>query len=683
MFSEAINLIKNKEYNEAINILQPFSRSEDQKVSAYAYYLIGYINTLWDNPEKHLHLAQRNLLSNICSGYPLPHAYTLYASVADDKNIAVNYLKQGIQRFPDNTELFAQLLRYSSNKDAVVAEILERNFGDKSLLGDVVSYLVHRQEWDSVTSTILRIRSNNMLEVEEDMYLALIEAYSNLFKSTPDYESSCHILSKILAWDINNRFSYAHYLGTIYANIKLGHTSIAIAYFDRIPINNSIYDFNDGPYPLNIYIDFDTVYKTIFDEIKLLFDGDPTRRRKAGVIYSLYLYSPSEAYDIYRYKKADAAILTNYLKVDFNAKVAAALYHMRCHFGQFSAAYEVLWSFLNNYKNAESSDVFLYEILDYASSSDLCEIVACTKNHLNNDDFDTTYFEQTVFPELVKCLHSHKSYDSVRTIAQYVKLSTIIDSGCGFECAFAYGDVNDERAIEIYKGIIQKDASNSAAINNLGVQQEHNGNFYDALICFEKAIALCPDDRTYINNQKRVYDIIQASINERILQTSHAISDSAFSDIGYNVDLCRKVHLIKDEYMRYILSRDLQECAIAVVVGQDKIAAIMCGSIIETLIMNKLTEIGVDKYDLSEISNKSNSKNYPLSNMGLNELLYVAEKEQLIEKNTYRVGHYVRDFRNIVHPAKEMKQKDPISHENVLTMWSVLKLIMNNLFPSP
>lgn len=514
------------------------------------------------------------------------------------------------------------------------------------------------------------------------MYLALINAYSNLFKSTPDYESSCHILSKVLAWDINNRFSYAHYLGIIYANIKLGHSAIAIEYFDRIPINNTIYDFIDGPYPLNIYINFDVVYKTIFDEIKLLFCGDPIRKRKASVVYSLYLYCPSEAYDIYRYKKADAAILTNYLKVDFNTKVAAALYHMRCHFGQFQAAYEVLWGFLKNYKNAETLDVFLYEILDYASPSDLREIAECTKNHLDNDDFDTTYFEQAVFPELVKCLHSHKSYDSVRTIAQYIKLSTIIESGCSFECAFAYGDVKDERAIGIYKEIIQRDTSNSAAINNLGVQQEHNGNYYDALICFEKASTLCPDNRTYINNQKRVYGIIQASINEQTLQARRAISDSAFNDIGYNVDLCRKVHLIKDESMRYILSRDLQECAIAIVVGQDKLAAIMCGSIIEALIMNKLTEIGVDKYDLSEISSKSNSKNYPLSNMGLNELLYVAEKEHLIEKNTYRVGHYVRDYRNIVHPAKEIKLKDPISHENVLTMWSVLKLVMDNLFPS-
>ena len=106
----------------------------------------------------------------------------------------------------------------------------------------------------------------------------------------------------------------------------------------------------------------------------------------------------------------------------------------------------------------------------------------------------------------------------------------------------------------------------------------------------------------------------------------------------------------------------------------------MCGSIIEALLMQKIRECSVDKYDLTEISKKGNAANYPVSDMGLNELLYVANKEQMISKNSYHLGHYIRDYRNIVHPAKEMRMKEEISHETVLTMWSVLKQITADLF---
>lgn len=131
--------------------------------------------------------------------------------------------------------------------------------------------------------------------------------------------------------------------------------------------------------------------------------------------------------------------------------------------------------------------------------------------------------------------------------------------------------------------------------------------------------------------------------------------------------------------MRDILLRDLKECAFAIVAQQDKLASIMCGSIIEALLMYKIVENNISKYDISEISKKKNAVNYNVNDMGLNELLFVAHKEKLINTNSYHLAHYVKDYRNIVHPAKEKRIKEKINHENVLMMWSVLKRILNEL----
>ena len=42
--------------------------------------------------------------------------------------------------------------------------------------------------------------------------------------------------------------------------------------------------------------------------------------------------------------------------------------------------------------------------------------------------------------------------------------------------------------------------------------------------------------------------------------------------------------------------------------------------------------------------------------------------------------HYIRDFRNIIHPAKEKRMDEEVNHENVLTMWAVLKKLLNELY---
>lgn len=105
-------------------------------------------------------------------------------------------------------------------------------------------------------------------------------------------------------------------------------------------------DFDDGPWPFGIYIIFEKIYKVIFNCIFDIFKQDDLRKLKARTLYALYLYRPSEITETYRYTKSDASVLTRYLKAEFNPKVGSALYNMRCHFGQFKEAYNVLWRFL-------------------------------------------------------------------------------------------------------------------------------------------------------------------------------------------------------------------------------------------------------------------------------------------------------------------------------------------------
>lgn len=678
-FENVISLIQDKKYDEAINELRAY-RSSDEENQAYANYLMGYINTrCWDYKNKKEESARRYLHLNICSNYPHPYAYVLYAGVAEDKNIAENYLEIGTNRFPNDPRIYNELLRVSNDKQKIIQRIDENNFTDGDLLGAAISYLVANQIWCKVLDFAHKLENGNQLGEYQKRYLRLVSAYAYLFKNDPDFENAKEIFESLILEDADNYLNYSHYIGVIYAYIELKDYQNAIAIFDRLPVNNSICDFNEMPWPFGIDINFEVLYKEIFQIIFTLFEKDKCRKNKAMVLYSLYLYHPSMIFDVCRYSKNDANVLQRYLKSNFNAEVASAVYNMRCHFEQFEEAHEVLWLLLINGKDPGKYYLQYSDIIDNIDSSGLTNIVRKTLIHLQHDDFDEDVFISFIFAELIAALHENKKYEEIRLVADCFSETQLIEGPRAFECAYAYGTVDNERATVIYEGIVKKEPKNSAAINNLGVRYEHKQELFKALDCYSTALTISVDDEIQINNLKRINQLLQQQTQSEISSIKSKLNVKNLNGIGYTTQLCQKVMSIADEDLRNIIFRDLKECAIAVVAGQDKTATIMCGSIIEALLMYKIKGKSIVKYDISEISKSKRASNYPINEMALNELLFVAEKESIIEKNTYHLGHYIRDYRNVVHPAKEVRINEGISHSNVETMWAVLKRLIEEL----
>lgn len=680
MFTPIIKNIEEKEYKLAVDALVLLLDEENERVVATAHYMLGYINTCSDYSERNDRQAKRHLRLNLNSNYPHPYGYVLYAKVENDPNVVLNYLKKGIAHFPKDAEILFSLLRLSPDKNGVIGLVKKSGINDIKLISEVISQLISTGQWNEIIPFIVQLEHGSTLSEEEQNYLNLIKAYAYLFADNPDYSKAEQLLEHVICTDIDNIFAYSHYLGLIYAELKCGNLLKAIEFFDRIPISNAITDLDGWPQPLWISISFESLYQIIFKSILAAFTQDAPRKLKAGVLYSLYLYSASEIYDIYRYKKSDVATLTRFLKTNFSKEVAAAAYQMKCHFKQFEEAYDILWEFLKYYQVPEDSEVFFSEISDNATNPEICRIAQKTIEHLQNDEYTSSQFVSSIFTTLVKRLHEIKQYDLNRELAQSLSLSDILSSGCAFECAYAYGEKEQPRATAIYEALVKNEPNNSSAINNLGVHYEHAGELHKALDCYERANFIDPKDEIHQNNLARIRELIYRETEEKVLATSDAISMDALEEIGYTDQFRRKLLSIQDSEMCIILQRDIWECAIAVVAKQDKMATIMSGSIIEALLMLKLKEQGIQEYDISPISKGKKAQNYPVNEMGLNELLYVADQKGILNKNSYHLGHYIRDYRNVVHPAKELRMSEKVSHENVLTMWSILKRLVSDLY---
>lgn len=678
MFADIIKHVEEKEYQLAVDALTPLLNEDDEKVVARAHYILGYINTRYDYSKKSDYQAKRHLRLNLNSNHPHPYGYVLYSQVEEDSNVALNYLEKGVAHFPQDARILLEYLRLAPNKNTVIQIIKKSNVSNARLMSEVISQLISANQWNEISYFAFQFENGNSLCESEQNYLDLIKAYACLFSDSPDYGQAKRLLEKVIKSDIDNDFAYSHYLGLIYTHLKCGRLLETTELFDRIPISNAITDLDEWAQPLWISISFETLYPIIFESILTAFAQDSFRKVKANVLYCLYLYSPSESYDIHRYKKSDAATLTRYLKTNFNKKVATAVYRMRCHFKQFEDAYDILWEFLVRRQNPEESEIFFSETLEDMSDEEVYRIARKTIEYLENGEWTPNQFVPSVFVALVERLHNIKRYDLNRELAEYLSLADILKSGCAFECAYAYAEKEQPQATAIYEAIVKSEPNNSSAVNNLGVRYEHAGELHKALGCYERAMALAPNDKIHQNNLARIKDLIYDKTEKEVLAISDAISMESLENIGYTDEFCRKLFSIHDKEMRDILQRDMWECAIAVVTGQDKAATIMCGSIIEALLILKIKENGIYKYDVSAVS--KGKTNYPVSEMGLNELLYVADSENILDKNGYHLGHYIRDYRNVVHPAKEIRMSEEVSHENVVTMWAVLKRLISDLY---
>ena len=114
LFDSIMPLITDKGFEKAEGKLDSIisSTTYSEEAVSYAHFLIGYINTCWNNKHKNHNLAKKMLLDCIESNFPISKAYSLFADQEEDENIAINYLKIGLKKFPESPSIYLGLLKH-------------------------------------------------------------------------------------------------------------------------------------------------------------------------------------------------------------------------------------------------------------------------------------------------------------------------------------------------------------------------------------------------------------------------------------------------------------------------------------------------------------------------------------------------------------------------------------------
>ena len=166
MLEDIKTLIEKDEYKEADSQLKNIINDADKNTELYsnATYLRGCINTEYKFKEKNNFVAKDAFMECINSKYPLPLAFCKYADIEEDNNISINYLKLGLEQFPQNGTLYRYLLKKTNivkEKFDIIKKIEELKIIDYYLFLDIIDIY------------IIIICGKNVIYIQKPFYLLL------------------------------------------------------------------------------------------------------------------------------------------------------------------------------------------------------------------------------------------------------------------------------------------------------------------------------------------------------------------------------------------------------------------------------------------------------------------------------------------------------------------------------
>jgi hypothetical protein len=145
-------------------------------------------------------------------------------------------------------------------------------------------------------------------------------------------------------------------------------------------------------------------------------------------------------------------------------------------------------------------------------------------------------------------------------------------------------------------------------------------------------------------------------------------------DTGSPVTQQREFLYIADEGLLALLHRDYQEVQRAFVAKCWKATIVLAGGAMEAILLDRLT---LDKE--RSVLATSAPKTTDLTRWDLSNLIKVAVELKLVNSSVEKLSHSVREYRNLIHPGNELRNKLTVGAEEARIAIEILNLIDREL----
>ncbi|MDR6560031.1 MULTISPECIES: hypothetical protein [unclassified Arcicella] len=123
---------------------------------------------------------------------------------------------------------------------------------------------------------------------------------------------------------------------------------------------------------------------------------------------------------------------------------------------------------------------------------------------------------------------------------------------------------------------------------------------------------------------------------------------------------------ISDKNFKELLERDFQELETCLSVKATKSVLVLSGSIIEALLIEYFLQFLPTAYTREKIFK-----------LTFQELLDLSEKEILLTPREKNLAWVIKDYRNLIHPGKEIRKDEKFDFESAQISFSLVKIIVN------
>ena len=655
------NLLEKKRFSDAKKIILELSAELNKSDPQLNYFWALYYDDS-DNPDCDKHKAKENFSKLYDSGKANVYTFIRLKDLSDNKNQKISILKKGLEKYPNDESLYWHLIKETDLQDRykLFEEILIKEIDSTAIeLLKVETYL-YNNDHEKLLEILPKIRK----DVKEDIdFNSLLEGVS-LFE-LGEYKRAKLLFDNLIENDIRYQLELAPYYCSILCSFNLNNEKNAIKLFEAIPLDKEFDSF--------IY---SSVYRIYFEYKKYLLDSLTSLEKNSRDINILSKIRLFRAFLFYRseYEIKFKDALYAFKVYTHNYELCQMLIEHSCRNKKFLDAYKYFMSWINSTSsrsfNFEEDFYQDWDFIKHANDSEFQLIIDLFKNTLKDEQFyHSSEVSQTILNPIVKRLFDEKKYVVIVELSKLFSEIHLERSGLLFEIAYSYTEIdNPHKGENLYNRCLKKDGESSAVFNNLGVIYENRKEYEKAKDYFNNALKLDPENQLYRNNFARIKQKIEKKWENEIRNVAKEIKVLNLEKIGYNKNLIFALNKSTSVELRDMVERDLRENAIALCAKCYKTSLVLSGSIIESILLDKILSKGLKKYKIE------NGRTKKISEMNLNELLYVAFKENIISNQLYHLAHGIKDFRNVIHPGVEQRKKAlSINSENASLAWAIVK----------
>jgi SepF-like predicted cell division protein (DUF552 family) len=177
---------------------------------------------------------------------------------------------------------------------------------------------------------------------------------------------------------------------------------------------------------------------------------------------------------------------------------------------------------------------------------------------------------------------------------------------------------------------------------------------------------------SYVNTLKDVSDILVQIRSGNVVNLAAASTTDAPPDFS---------KLISDAAMQVILEKRWTECVICISSGAPLAAVVMIGGLLEGLLLAKVNR-ETNKtpiFTAAAAPRDKQNKTLLLKDWTLQDYIAVGHELKWITVAAKDVGVVLRDYRNYIHPQKELSHGVSLTTPDAVILWEISKSISRQL----